>query len=261
MEMTGWRSQEGTNIHGNPAGLEINRGSLRFVRRRPDALAILVFSLIAAGASLLVWPVQDVPLLDDWMFAWSVEHLYSTHRIAVLPFSGHYNFAQIVWAWPFVAVAGFSFVTLRLSTLLLGWIASLALFAILRMGGVTAPAALVGSLALFFSPVFFFVEHSFMTDVPYLAGVNLALLCYALWVVRARTSWLAVGGLFAMAAFLVRQLGLVVLFVPIVQLVLRSSLRGRPAVLLAAVAPIPVTIAAWWWIRNTAGVSWKMAEL
>src|SRR5262245_8979424 len=230
-------------------------------RRRSDALAVVAFIAIAAGASLLVWPVQDVPLLDDWTYAWSVEHLQQTGRLALLPWNVHYAFAQIMWAWPFVAIAGFSFVTLRFSTLLLGWVASLAFFAILRVGGVAAPAALVGTLAFFFSPVFFFVEHSFMTDAPYLAGVNVALLCYALWVTRARTSWLALGGVFGMAAFLVRQLGLVVLFVPIVYLVLRPSRLWRPAVLLAAVAPIPLTLAAWWWIRSTAGVSWKMAEL
>jgi hypothetical protein len=223
---------------------------------------VIVFVAIAAGASLLVWPVQDVPLLDDWTYAWSVEHLQQTGKLALLPWNVHYAFAQILWAWPFVALAGFSFVTLRLSTLLLGWVAALAFFAILRKGGVAAPAALVGTVAFFFAPAFFFVEHSFMTDVPYLAGVNLALLCYSLWIARARTSWLLLGGLFGVMAFLVRQIGLVVLFVPVVQLALfRPPLLRRPAVLLAAAAPIPVTMAVWWEIRHGAGVSWKMAEL
>src|SRR5262245_3854109 len=230
-------------------------------RRRSDVLAVVAFIAIAAGASLLVWPVQDVPLIDDWTYAWSVEHLQRTGTLALLPWSVHYAFVQILWAWPFVAITGFSFVTLRFSTLLLGWVASLAFFAILRVGGMAAPAALLGTLAFFFAPVFFFVEHSFMTDVPYLAGVNVALLCYALWVTRARTWWLVLGGLFAMAAFLVRQLGLVVLFVPIVHIVLRPALRRRPALWLAAAIPLVVTIAAWGWIRHAVGVSWKMAEL
>src|SRR5215510_319065 len=65
-----------------------------------------------------------------------------------------------------------------------------------------------------------------------------------------------------MTAFLVRQLGLVILFVPIVHLALfRPAWLRRPAVVLAAVAPIPTTIAAWWWMRRAVGVSWKMAEL
>ncbi len=231
-------------------------------RRRSDVLAVLAFLALAAGASLLVRPVQDVPLIDDWTYAWSVEHLQQTRRLAVLPWSVHYAFPQILWAWPFVAVSGFSFVALRLSTLLLGWVASLALFAILRVGGVATPAALVGTLAFFFTPVFFFLEHSFMTDVPYLAAVNLTLLCYALWVSRARLSWLVLGGFFGIAAFLVRQVGLVVLFVPVVHLMLsRPALLRRPAVLLAAAIPIPLTIAAWWGMQRVVGVSWKYAEM
>jgi hypothetical protein len=236
--------------------------SFHFSPRRPDLLAVLAFSVIAASASLLVWPAQDVPLIDDWTYAWSVEQLHQWWRLGLLPWSFHYAFAQVLWAWPFVAAAGFSFVTLRLSTLVLGWAASLALFGILRMGGVATPAALVGALAFFLNPAFFFLEHSFMTDVPYLAGVNLALLCYALWVTRARLSWLVLGGCFGMAAFLVRQLGLVVLFVPVAYLVLfRPALLRRVAVVLVAVAPIPIAIAVWWGIRNALGVSWKYAEM
>src|SRR5262245_60474979 len=246
----------------SPPHKQMRTVSTLFSLRRPDLLAVLTFSLIAAGASLVVWPVQDVPLVDDWTYAWSVEQLHQRWRLAILPWSFHYAFAQVLWAWPFVAGAGFSFVTLRLSTLVLGWAASLAFFGILRAGGVAAPAALVGALAFFLNPAFFFLEHSFMTDVPYLAGVNSALLCYALWVTRARLSWLVLGGCFGMAAFLVRQLGLVVLFVPVAYLVLfRPALLRRRAVVLVAVSPISFAIAAWWGIRHTLGVSWKYAEM
>jgi hypothetical protein len=230
--------------------------------RRRDRLALLTFSVMAAGASLVVWPVQDVPIIDDWTYAWSVEQLHQRWRLALLPWSFHYAFAQVLWAWPFVAVGGFSFVTLRLSTLVLGWMASLAFFGILRNGGVGTPAALLGALAFFFNPAFFFLAHSFMTDVPYLAGVNFALLGYALWATRGRLSWLVLGGCFGMAAFLVRQLGLVVLFVPVAYLVLfRRPLLRRRAVALVAVAPILLATAAWWGIRTTLGVSWKYAEM
>src|SRR5262245_46394378 len=59
----------------SPPHKQMRTVSTLFSLRRPDLLAVLTFSLIAAGASLVVWPVQDVPLVDDWTYAWSVEQL------------------------------------------------------------------------------------------------------------------------------------------------------------------------------------------
>jgi hypothetical protein len=234
----------------------------RASRWRPDVLALVGLAALAASASLAVWPVQDVPLVDDWTYAWSVEHLQRTGRLALLPWSVHYPIAQILWAWPFVALGGFSFVVLRLTTLVLGWVAALALFALLRVSGTSPLAALVGTLALLFNPAFFFLEHSFMTDVPYLAAMNLALLCYALWFSRRRMRWLVLGGAWAIAAFLVRQLGAVLLLVPLVHLALAGRTFGRqPAVLIATAAPLPIVLALWWGLRASLGVPTKYAQL
>ncbi len=102
------------------ARCSITRMSHVLLPRRRDILAAVAFTVIAATASWLVSPIQNVPLIDDWTYAWSVEHLQETHRLAVFDWSVHYPLTQILWAWPFMALRGFSFFTLRLSAVSIG---------------------------------------------------------------------------------------------------------------------------------------------
>ena len=79
-----------------------------------------------------VKPLTDVPVIDDWVYAWSVEHLLKTGRLRVLEFSSVYPLAQILWGALFARVAGFSFGVLRLSTVVLAVLGCWALYLTLR---------------------------------------------------------------------------------------------------------------------------------
>jgi len=57
--------------------------------------AILLFTYFATGIALRLF--ADVPLHDDWTYAWSVEHFLKTGKLQVLDWSIHYPFAQILW--------------------------------------------------------------------------------------------------------------------------------------------------------------------
>ena len=87
----------------------------------------------------------------------------------------HYPLAQILWGALFSQLLGFSFVVLRLSTLVLAW-AGLARL-VLDAARVGDPAVLagLGTLMLWCNPVFFVLSHSFMTDVPFVSVMNAAL--------------------------------------------------------------------------------------
>ena len=88
------------------------------------------------AATVAVQPTDDLPLIDDWVYAWSVDHFLKTGQLRVLDWSAHYPLAQIVWGALFVRVFGFSFFILRVSTLVLEWIGLLAFFCTLRAVGV-----------------------------------------------------------------------------------------------------------------------------
>src|SRR5262245_31922451 len=88
---------------------------------------LIIFGFFAFSC-LLVSPLRDVPIVDDWTYAWSVEQLLKTGRLAVLDWSAHYPIFQVLWGVLFSALFGFSFGILRLSTVLLAIFGCAALY-------------------------------------------------------------------------------------------------------------------------------------
>jgi len=159
--------------------------------------AVVLLTALLASA-----PVE-VPLIDDWTYAWSVEHFLQTGHLRVLEWSTVYPLAQILWGALFSRLLGFSFAVLRLSTLVLAWAGLLALYGMLRELGTRPLLAGLGTLLLWCNPVFFVLSHSFMTDVPFVSVMNAALFGYVRWVNRGRTWDLGLGSVLAMLAFLI----------------------------------------------------------
>ena len=116
----------------------------------------------------------DVPIHDDWTYAWSVQHFLKTGKLAVLDWSIHYPFAQILWGALFCLPFGLSFSALRVSTSNAPWLGALALYGTLRELGRARTDGLLAALVLVVNPVFFLLSFSFMTDVPFVSVSNIA---------------------------------------------------------------------------------------
>jgi hypothetical protein len=144
---------------------------------------------------------------------------------------------------------------LRVSTLVLVLLGIVAFFVTLRVLNVDRFPAGLATLTLFFNPVVFVLAYSFMTDVPFLSVMNMAILCYVLWVQRRRPIFLGLGSLFAIASFLIRQIGAAVALVPITHLLLsrvavgerRKPSRSELVFLFVPFAGMALTQ---WWIRD-----------
>jgi hypothetical protein len=175
-------------------------------REWPALLAIM--GVFAAGW-LLVGPRANVPVIDDWVYAWSVEHLLDTGRLQVLDISAFYPIAQILWGALFARVAGFSFVVLRGSTVVLAVLGCWAVYLTLRELECRRSTSLLGALALAFDPVYFALSFSFMTDVPFVSFSTMALYWYVRAIRRDEPWAVWTGCLCAMAAFLTRPIGIV----------------------------------------------------
>jgi hypothetical protein len=169
---------------------------------------LLVLAAVFAAAWLAVGPGPDAPYIDDWVYARVVEQFLQTGEVRVPAMSSVYPLAQAAWALPFAAVMGFSFVALRLSTLALAWCGCAALYLTLRESGCRRDTSLLGAVALLLHPVFFGLAFSFMTEVPFVSFSLLSLYWYARAVSRddTRAAWVA--GMFALATFLVRPIGI-----------------------------------------------------
>lgn len=150
---------------------------------------------------------RDVPVIDDWTYAWSVEQLLRHGQLRVLDWSAVYPLGHAVWGAGWSAAFGFSFVTLRVSTLALAAVACGATYFLLRELQTPPRVAMLGVATLAVSPVFVLLSSSFMTDVPFVAFTLLALLGYVRAIQRGDARWVWWAGLWACLSCLDRQVG------------------------------------------------------
>ena len=173
---------------------------------RTEWRALLVLALWFVPVAMVIGVQRNIPVIDDWTYAWSVERLFADGRFEVLDWSAVYPLGHSVWGAAWSLVFGFSFVTLRLSTLALSLLATYALYLILRELDARPRVALLGAMTVAANPAFLLLSSSFMTDVPFVAWTLLALLCYIRAIRRGKIHLLWWGGAWACMAFLDRQI-------------------------------------------------------
>lgn len=172
-----------------------------------EAPWVLLLLMAYVVPLLIVPPIAAFPLIDDWNHALSVRHLVENGQLWIADWTATTLLFQVAWGALFTSIFGFSFNVLRLSTLVLSFAASLALYALCREVGVSPPRALLGALTLWLNPIFFGLSYTFMSDVPYVGLYLLATLCYARGVGQNSERALFVGSWFAAFAFLTRHQG------------------------------------------------------
>jgi Dolichyl-phosphate-mannose-protein mannosyltransferase len=223
-----------------------------------DRAALVVVTGMMLATAFLVYSPAEIPVVDDWTYAWSVEHFLRTGELRVLEWSAHYPLAQILWGALFSRLFGFSFVVLRLSTLVLALAGLIAFFQTLREVGIPPRPAGLATIALWCNPVFFVLSHSFMTDLPFVSAMNAAILFYVRWVNRRRTWDLCLGSLLTMLAFLIRQLGAALALIPLGYLLLARWLGRERWVppwsqLICLLMPFLGIGLTLWWIKAVHG--------
>jgi len=200
------------------------------VLEAPLTIAVLVLAWIAAIA--LVDPRAEVPLIDDWVYAASVQALLAGKGLVISSWSSTFPAVQIAWGALVAALAGgFSLTALRVSTLVLALLGTLAFAGILSTLGCRPAHVLLGALAWMFYPVAFVLSFTFMTDVPFVSVMNGSLLCYVRWTKRGHTHDLALGSALAVVAFLIRQLGAALALAPIGYVLLMRLVGGPRRIL------------------------------
>ena len=201
---------------------------------RGEWRSLLILALWFVAVAIAVGGYRDVPVIDDWTYAWSVERLFADGRFEVLDWSAVYPLGHSLWGAAWSLIFGFSFTTLRLSTLALSLLATCALYLILRELDARPRIALLGALTVAANPVVLLLSSSFMTDIPFVAATLMALLCYTRAMRRGQIHQVWWGGAWACVALLDRQIAIVT---PLAALPLLMPRRGgepkRSAVLWA----------------------------
>jgi hypothetical protein len=140
---------------------------------------VIIFTFVPAG-------VQNFPINDDWAFSKGLRDLLDGKNLlndkpphAIYQgWSSMPLFGQWLWALPWIALLGFSHVTLRLSTIALSWLGLWAFYDLLRQHGMSRKTAAFTTVALAWTPYIMFLSATFMTDITSLSFSLIALALY-----------------------------------------------------------------------------------
>ena len=176
---------------------------------------------------IVVNPLGDFPLNDDWAYGFSVRALVEHGEVRFADWTASNLFGQVVWGALFCLPWGFSFTALRLSTAILGLVGVLATYGILREVETSRETAAIGALTLAFCPIYFALSLTFMNDVPFLAFAS-ASVYFFLRGVRL-DSWLtiALALVIASVAILTRQTGIALPIAFACALLTKKGIRAR----------------------------------
>jgi hypothetical protein len=209
------------------------------------------------AAIVFVNPLRDMPLEDDWAYAWSVERLVETGRFEAHEWAAANPVLPVYWGWLFSTLFGFSFAVLRVSTLVLAVVGWVAFYFLAKHHGLDNDEAGVLALALFASPLVFRFSLNFMSDVPFLVWVIVALLLYSQAIRRESVPLMALASLAAAGAVLTRQFGVALIGGLVLSWALDRNRRRWLLLCLLGLA-LPVAAALWQLAYGLGSPSWGM---
>ena len=200
-----------------------------------DALAVGAIVALWGISAIIINPVGDFPLVDDWAYGLPVKWLIETGHLRFTDWQQVTLVTQTLLAAPFAGIMGFSFTLLRIWTLAIGSIGLAACYLAGREFGLSHRLAMAIAALYAINPIFISLSESFMTDVPFWSLVMVAVLLLLRGVGRGQAVIYWAGWIAVLAATLLRQLALAIPIGLVVALALKEGL-GR-AWLVRAVVP------------------------
>ncbi|MGQ9494318.1 MAG: glycosyltransferase family 39 protein [Anaerolineae bacterium] len=178
-----------------------------FTEHALAGLVVAIFGLVV----LFVNPLRETAMKDDWAYAWTVRHLLETGKYQLHEWAAPNLIFQAYWGGLFARLLGYSFSSLRISTLVLLLVALLAFYNLAREHGLDNTQAGLLMFGLLASPLVLHLSFTFNADVPFLACLIIALYFYTRAIRLHSYSLMFIASIAASAAILTRQFGVVLI--------------------------------------------------
>lgn len=175
-----------------------------------DFFPLFLLLLLGILIEVLVNPVGEFPVHDDWVYARTVHTLVTQGRYELCGYQTTTLFAQALWGALFVMAFGFSMTVLRFSVVLVGGLGILAAYRMFQEAGGKRWVAFLAALTLLTSPLYVLLSNTFMTDVPFVVLTVTAFLFLVRYLRYEKQRDLVLGIFVACVAGLVRQLAMVI---------------------------------------------------
>ncbi len=191
-----------------------------FLRKNWPCFAILglyILCILAAN------PKGEFPLNDDWSYSRSAFALGSGQGLRVDAWSAPSLVGQALYGGLLTRIFSFHFLVLRISTLFLSCCTVLLLWGILMRIGCGRLLASITLLAWVFNPLQFSLSFTYMTEVPFIFFVALALYLYLLHLDEGKFWPLALSAATLGYGYLIRQTALFIILALVCSVLLDSQ--------------------------------------
>jgi hypothetical protein len=158
----------------------------------------------------IVNPIGNFPLNDDWVYGKAVKYLLSSGHYTLMDNSSATLFSQVFWGALFCLPTGFSFTTLRISCIVLGFVAAVVFYFFSFSVSRKRKTSFLVALLLIANPLYFSLSNTFMTDIPFLCFAIISILFFYKTLQSDSYSNLLVAIVFSILATLTRQVGIVI---------------------------------------------------
>ncbi|MEM3373730.1 MAG: glycosyltransferase family 39 protein [Candidatus Woesearchaeota archaeon] len=238
------------------------------MKTEKNQISILILLFIIS--IIIVKPIGEFPISDDWAHSLSVKHLINEYKLILNQWSPMTLVFQITYGGMFSKIFGYSFTTLRFSTLILSFICLISFYFLLREFNISQKKSLIATIFLLFNPIYFFLSFTFMTEIPFLTFMILSLLFYTKAIKldskfdnfftdkknkkthnntykKKITLYLLLGSLFSSIAFLIRQNGILIFISLLFFLFINRKLNIRNFVIISFLPIITFFLFYYWY--------------
>ena len=216
--------------------------------------------------TILVNPIGNFPLNDDWAYAESVKHLLTTGNFRLPGWAVANLLPQVLWGALFCLPFGFSFTALRFSTLTLGLLGVIVTYGLLKEISVNRKIALIGAFILAVNPLYFGLANTFMTDIPHYTITIISLYFFTLGIKKNFRQAIFFAVFFALISLLIRQVTAALFLGYAVTYIVKNKLRiysSIASVILFILIPIGIQLVFFqlFWPQNIGNYGAKEQEI
>jgi 4-amino-4-deoxy-L-arabinose transferase-like glycosyltransferase len=218
---------------------------INFVKDHKLLLIILgLFSL----SIVYVNPLRETAMEDDWAYSLTVKNFIESGSYILNDWASANPLFQALWGSLLAFIFGFSFSILRISTLGLVIGGLVAFYGLAKEHGLTNTQAALLVFCFISSPLVFRFSFNFMTDMPFVALLVIAMFLYTRAIRLHNYPVMFAGSIAASACILTRQFGIaIVAGLFFIWLLEKNRVKEIPFFLTGLVLPVLGTL---WQIYN-----------
>jgi hypothetical protein len=180
---------------------------MKLIKQLPFAF---FFTMAYIFVVLLVNPLGEFPLNDDWAYAQSVWVLCNKGEFLMSSWPAMTLIAQVFWGALFCKLFSLSFLSLRICTLITGLGGMLMFYQLIKKFAVNKWIGFFSMWLMFFNPLFFSLSFTFMTDVHFFSFMMCSIYFFIKYLDNRNIVFIVFATTFSIISTMIRQPGIII---------------------------------------------------